>query len=645
MTAIAGLIHFDEKPVEPVVLERMQNVLRPYGRDAQHVWHGGGAVLLRTLRRITPEDAFDCQPLKSQDGRLILVADARIDNREELVEALNIPSRQARLMADSVFILEAYERWGQDCLKHLLGDFAFAVWEHSVKRLFLARDPLGHRPLYWYKNRRFFAFATLPKGLLALPEVPRALCEARVADYLALLPMKGPESFYIDIFRVEPGHLLVLEDDRVHARRYHRFDPEHRIILKNDDAYVEAARELLDKAVACRLRSAGEVASHLSSGLDSSTVTATAARLLQKQGKKLLAFTAVPREGFDGPVPRGRHADEGPAAAALAARFPNIEHILFRSGNRTPLDGLREKVEIMDRAPLNPCNNVWVDGIEAEAAQRGARILLTGQRGNWTISYNGWPRLAYLLRRGRWIEWLTEARALIRNTDMRPQGVLIESVGRLVPVPIWHAFRGRRGQRRLKPHDYSAIHPDLIRRTNLLERAHQAGLDLSSRRPSVDGWRMRTEGIYRIDPGDFFAPSVACNGIEIRDPTIDLRLVTFCLAIPEDQYLKNGQPRRLLHRMMQDVLPPEILSQKTRGLQAADWYEGTFAARDEINKWLDRLDISANAPHFLDLKRMRKIMENWPESGWEQNSVFQTYRFLLLRGLAVGAFIHYVEGA
>ena len=643
MTAIAGMINFNRQPIDPASFERVQNLLVPYGRDAQHLWHGNGAGLLRTLCRITPEDAFDRQPLKSRDGNFILVADGRIDNRDELADALDIPSRQAGLMPDSAFILSAFERWGQACLEHLLGDFAFAVWNQRDRRLFLARDPLGYRPLYWFKNQHFFAFATLCKGLFALPEVPRTLCEERMADYLALLPMKGPESFYKDLFRIEPGHFMVLEDSHVRTERYHSFDPDYRIILKNDDEYVEAAHELLDKAVACRLRSAGGVASQLSSGLDSSTVTATAARLLGAQNKRLMAFTAVPREGFDGPVPKGRHADEGPIAATLAARFPNIDHVLFRSGNRNPMNGLRQTIELFDRAPLGPCNHAFFNGIQSEAAKLGARVMLSGQMGNMTISYDGRPRLASLLRRGKWVQCLSEACSLVNKTDMRPQGALLQTLGHFIPIPLWRAFNAWRGRGWKSLHDYTAIHPDLIRRTNLKHRTQQAGWDLSYR-PWADGWQMRTAVMYRMDPGDISPACVGGSGMEVRDPTSDLRLVKFCLAIPEDQYLKNGQPRRLLHRMMQNILPSEFFTTKTKGLQAADWYEDAFKAKDDMKEWLTGLEASSESPRYLDLKQMRNSVENWPETGWDEPSVIQEYRLKLMRGLAVGAFIQYVEG-
>lgn len=150
--------------------------------------------------------------------------------------------------------------------------------------------------------------------------------------------------------------------------------------------------------------------------------------------------------------------------------------------------------------------------------------------------------------------------------------------------------------------------------------------------------------MYRMDPGDISPACVGGSGMEVRDPTSDLRLVKFCLAIPEDQYLKNGQPRRLLHRMMQNILPSEFFTTKTKGLQAADWYEDAFKAKDDMKEWLTGLEASSESPRYLDLKQMRNSVENWPETGWDEPSVIQEYRLKLMRGLAVGAFIQYVEG-
>ncbi|MCC7278928.1 MAG: hypothetical protein IT487_11525 [Chromatiaceae bacterium] len=319
MTAIAGLIHTDQAPIDPAVLQRMRNLLQPYGRDAQHLHREPGAGFLRTLLRTTPEDSLDRQPLVHAESQTLILFDGRLDNRDELAQALGIPSDQLRLMADSALALHACLRWETDAVDRLLGDFALACWQPRQSRLWLARDPLGTRPLYWHQTPRHFAFASLPKALFAIPGVEKAICEERLHDYLCLLPMIGPESFYKDIYRVEPGQILVLDGERVETRRYHRWDAETELKLPSDAAYLEAFSAELERAVACRLRSSGPIASHLSSGFDSSTVTALAAQQLAARSQRLIAYTAVPREGFAGPVPRNRHGDEGPGAKALAA--------------------------------------------------------------------------------------------------------------------------------------------------------------------------------------------------------------------------------------------------------------------------------------------------------------------------------------
>lgn len=587
MSAIAGIIRTDGRPVDPAALERMQTVLTPYGRDAQHHWRHGAAALVRTLLRTTPEDSLDRQPLFHTASGTALVFDGRLDNRDELAQALALGAAEAALMADSDLALRACLRWDTQAVDHLLGDFALACWQGPRRRLWLARDPLGVRPLFWHQQPGFLVFATMPKALFAIPGIPRALCEERLHDYLCLLPMVGPESFFKDIYRVEPGQILVLEGERVSTHRYHRFDPDREFHLPSDDDYLEAFREHLDRAVACRLRSSGPIASHLSSGFDSSTVTAVAARQLAERGERLLAYTAVPREGFDGPVPKGRHADEGPGARALAARFANIEHILIRPDGTSPIDHLQEDTETLDRGPLNPCNRVWSNTIQTDAARRGVKVLLTGAMGNMTISYTGEPYLAGLFGRGQWATWWREARALKRrHPERRWRGLLAQSLVPYLPPALWVALENYRG-RTWKLTDYAAIHPDFMARMQSLERSKKLDWDLSYR-PWANGRRMRIAVINRLDNGEY---SAAANvaGLEMRDPTSDLRLIEFCLAMPDAQYLRDGQSRWLLHRLMGEVLPPEILHARTKGLQAADWFEAASRALPRIREDLAHL--------------------------------------------------------
>src|SRR5215472_4445152 len=204
MTAVAGLWHFDG-PDAADGCARMLAAQKLYGPDDGAQWSEGGLALGLRLMRMLPEDAFDDQPLIGGTGRFVLVADVRLDNRGELTEALGIPLSQARNLCDAAILLAAFERWDEACLDRLVGDYAFTLWDGARRQLLLVRDPLGQRPLHYHRGNKFFAFASMPKGLHALPDVPYAPDEARVAEFLTLIPETGTQSYFLGIERVEPG--------------------------------------------------------------------------------------------------------------------------------------------------------------------------------------------------------------------------------------------------------------------------------------------------------------------------------------------------------------------------------------------------------------------------------------------------------
>jgi len=642
MSAIAGLIHLDNSRLDRDTLHRMQSLLAPYGRDAQHSWHQGCAGLTRTLLRITPEDSLDQQPLWHPGQQMAMVFDGRLDNRDQLVAQLEIEPGRAVHMADSELAFHACARWDSEAPAHLLGDYALACWQPCRQRLWLARDALGIRPLFWYRRDDLFAFATLPKALFALPGLTKALCEESLHDYLCLMPMTGPQSLYRDIFRVEPGQVVEIDKGRLETHYHFRFDPDREIRLPSDEAYVEALREQLERATARRLRSRGPIASHLSSGLDSSTVTAVAAGLLERQGDSLLAYTAAPRQGFNGPVPPQRHADETVGARALAGRFANIEHvILHREEASTPLDDLHEVIEQLDRAPLNACNMVWEKAIREDAARRGVKVLLNGNLGNMSISHDGMPYLPWLLAHGRWLTLARIYRQLkARNPNLHWRRMLRPCLMPLVPNALWRA-RERSRNRIASVFDYSSINPAWSRQVNSEKRARMMGFDLSHQ-PSWQGRQQRITTLYRIDAGEYYA-STNLHGMEDRDPTADRELMAFCLAIPESQYLGDGRTKWLIRRAMQGILPSEILDTRTRGLQAPDWHENSEKLLAQMRRELEKLKAHESAGRYLDLESLEKTLSEWPTEGWDDPQVEARFRLRLLRGMSVGGFIRYTE--
>ncbi len=609
----------------------MLRALEPHGADRTAFIAEGSVALGSHLLRTLPEDEADRQPLRLKSHKGWLIGDVRIDNRESLATELGLDPQEARRLADSSFLLEAWERWGDAAVDHLVGAFTFAVWQPEEKRLYLVRDHAGERPLYYTKNDDFFAFASMPKGLLALPGLPAALDEDALADFLAILPLANGKSLFGNLRAVPHGHCLTVTPDGARLRQYWHPSDVRPLRLKNDAEYLEAFRECFDKAVRCRLRTTGSIGSELSGGLDSSSVTATAAGLLASSGRGLTSFTHVPRRGYATPTIAGRFGDEGPFAADVAALYPNVRHVLVPNGQVGIMLSVSRHVELDDQPVFNPTNAVWTDSILDEARSRGITAMLTGRAGNGTISYDGYLSLADMFRGGHWLNLATTVQALRRNgfTTLRKVG----GVTVLPLLPLWL-------QKKLAPRigefdlEYCAVNPDLAKRIDLVERARSAF--------NLAAFDVRSDLIGLFVGSDFGNDNAGFRAgwkLEMRDPTADKRVFEFIHSIPIDQFVRDGWMRSLIRRAMQGRLPESTLRRHDRGLQAADWHESMSDSLDSIRAELRLLERSPLSCRLLDLPRMKKLTDTWPTEGFHTPTVQYSYHYALSRGIGLGAFV------
>jgi asparagine synthase (glutamine-hydrolysing) len=636
MSALAGRWNFDGNPEAAASCRRMLAAQEIYGPHDVAQWDDGGIALGRRLFRLLPEDAFDRQPLAGGGGRYRLVADLRLDNRDELARDIRLDPLAAKGMSDAAILLAAWERWQEAVLERLFGDYAFALWDGRDRRLILARDPMGAKPLHYHLGSGFLAFASMPKGLHALDDVPYGPDEIRVAEHLALLLEFGPRSFFKDVNKVETGHLVIVTASGVTARRH--WEPRRDILkLASTNDYVEALRHHLDRAVEAQLRGAGgQVAAHLSAGLDSSAVATTAARLMAPSGGKVVAFTSVPREGYMGP--EGGLWDEGPLAAATAALYPNMEHVLVPSRDHEFMEQFDRRFFFYDLPVGNACNMQWIDAINAQARGRGLSVLLTGGSGNLTLSYKGRELLPELAAQWRFFELVREGHALVSIGRMRWRGVLIHSFGPWMPVPLWNALHRLVGKQPIEFDSYSALSQKQRRALDIDERARATGFDLSYR-PPKNGFESRLWCIRGTDIGNYNKGALGGSGVDMRDPTADRRLVEFCLSVPMNEYLADGQARALGVRALADRLPKTVLAEPRRGLQAVGWHEALSSSRDQLRDEIARLDNVPAAAETLDLLRLRNLVDDWPTDGWHKQQTTRNYRMALMMGLVNGHFL------
>ncbi|MFL6843698.1 MAG: asparagine synthetase B family protein [Allosphingosinicella sp.] len=639
MTALAGFWSFGGRH-EP--LARCRQILEAqgrYGREPAIIASDGDLAMGKRPWHVLPEDRFEDAPISGGGGRWTLAADIRLDNRDELGATLGLPAERLGALSDAAVAMQAIERWGEAAVGRLEGDFALALWDRERERLLLARDYLGQRPLHYHRGSGLLAFASMPSGLFALPEVPCGADESAILDFLALMPPGENRSYFRGVERVPPATACVFTREGMTSSRHWSFaSPPLR--LKRREDYVDAVRESLDRAVRARLRGGdGRVATHLSGGLDSGAVASTAARLLAGGGGEVTAFTAVPEDSSL--ELHGRFADESAHAAAVASLYPNMEHVLVRTAGRSPIASLDRNFALYQAPVLNLCNYIWGEAIADAARERGHRVLLTGQVGNFTLSHHGFDLLPRLLAGGRLIRLAREARAL-RRGGTRIRSLAANTLWPFMPPSLWRLANRVRGRRvGAGVGETSLIRPSLARAVagRLAERLAGAS---EGHDPGV---AIRLAALAGTEFGNFQKGALAGWGLDVRDPTGDRRLAELCLSIPGEFYLADGLPRALARQVLADRLPPLVVNETRKGFQGADWHAGLRSDWVAVRREVARIVAVPGSARLLDTARMRALVEAPTVRDWDSNEAQAHYRLALLRGISAGHFLCCAEVA
>ncbi len=246
MTALAGIWRFGEGADLAGDCRRMLDAQLSYARRGPSVRVIGAAALGCALYDLLPEDQFDAQPYVGQADGYVLIADARIDNRDELLGQLG--HRAGAEISDSELLYRAYAQWGDLLFEKIIGDFAIAVWNPNEQSLTLARDPSGQRPLHYHAGGGFVALSSMPEGLHALHEIERAVEPRQLALFISDTPLLGRDSYFKGVARVRPGHVVKINRGKVTSRSFWEM-PDRELRFRKQSDYVEALREQLERAV------------------------------------------------------------------------------------------------------------------------------------------------------------------------------------------------------------------------------------------------------------------------------------------------------------------------------------------------------------------------------------------------------------
>ena len=623
MSGIFGFWNLNGMPADPSILADMSACLAHRGPDGSSSWYEGAVAIGHRMFRVTPESVWEDQPVVSgANDDCVLTADLRLDNRGELIGRFSVGCNSSQL-SDADLLSAVYGERGSAAPADLLGAFAFAVWDERQQRLICARDHFGEKPLYyvWLPNR-VFAFASEIKALWCLGGIPEELNEQEIARHLLIpVPDDPGATYYRAVRRVLPGHVLEVGVDGIRETPYWEFGCTPSPSFSSEADCIDAVRDAFSEAVRCRLRSRGPVASMLSGGIDSSSITCVAAGLLETAGdpNSLRTFSAV--------YPEIPASDERPYIDAVIAKA-RTEPSFFRADMVNPLADIAAMNWHGDGA--NRAGNLYVNwNLYNQAAASGARVILDGFDGDSTISHgDGW--LLELAQAGRWWRLAREVRAKAKVHGQAWPPAFYAWVRRYRIDPAIRRVERRRPQRhsvmtpgatprwarglssdftRLISHYVTEQPP--IRRT---EREHHHRLMTRPLLLQTLGW---LEGIG------------AGAGVEARFPFFDVRLAELCLSVPPQLKLRRGWSRYVIRAAMSGIVPASVQWRRKKS-DLSPAFDHLLRARAIQSAGTALIEANRSVGEFLDEEYCARMQHRLAAGVASSEETFLFWRLLSL---------------
>jgi len=540
MSAIAGILYFHEAPLDPGLIDKLTGAMKRRGPDEQTRWVQTSLALGHCMLRTTPESLEERQPLASQDKKLVMVWDGRLDNREELRQELIAAGEALRDNSDAELAIQAYAAWGEDCPRRLLGDFAFAVWDARRRRLFCALDHMGARPFYYALNQQFFAFASEEEALLELPGLSRQPNEAMILHMLVPdYQSADNQRFWLkDVWGLQPGqYMSVAVDGTSRTETYWRLEPGDESVFASDQACEEAFLDVFGEAVRCRMRATGDIAAMMSGGMDSASIAAMVKRLLPDMpGKAFHTYSAI----SDHP----ESCVESQCIQSLTQDLGGNAHFV----SVPSFTGMADVDDLLETAWArpHPCDNsIVLPAMMCQAASRhGHRVMLHGASGDLTMHVPD-RYTAYLLRDGQWRTAWNECRGASRNnTYLRGSspGLLLLRNAWTAWMPAAIKFLVRR-LRRGNPLAGSMANPGFAEKLHLTDRLRKQ--EAQAKRPFSANHQQEHAQLFNAAWGPVLGLSgyervAGSYGVELRDPWADKRVAEFFLRLPLKYKVRDG---------------------------------------------------------------------------------------------------------
>ncbi len=565
-----GLLHLDGRPVTPENSRRLLGELWNQPAEISGGNLDGSVLMLYRGQRITPEDDFETQPLRI--GPYMMTWDGRLDNREEIANRVGLRNPQNR--SDPEIVLFAYEMYGESVFASLVGEFALSVWSSKTKSLHFARSVCGARPLYYVIDRNTLTWSSDFAHLVRVTEVDLTVNDDYVVEYMVSLPATNITPLS-KVAVVPPNRVVQFSRGRL-TQTEELWNPSRVPFLgyRTDGEYEDHLREVLKEAVRVRLRSKRPVFAELSGGLDSSTITLVADRVLRSQNRSPedLQTTSCVYE-------RSTTCDESPFIRAIEEKRGIDSHLVHEEDLRATL-GLADSEFLGLPNPLH-CFPGRYPSIAKSMAPFGARVLLTGGGGDhlfWSEA-NGTPIVADHIHNGNVLRAHSECRTWSHAASGSYYELLLK---RALPLALDSRFPAKSWNNRQEPPGW--LHPKLQRRL-LSSTPSFTGYASWRSTPSKRAQVFFVDLMYRYLGSGFLQEY---SDLYVSHPYSHRPLVEFCLGTPISQFLRNGETRSLMRRAFRDLLPRKTVGRTSKGLLDESFtrtLQKEWSSVSEVDRW------------------------------------------------------------
>jgi asparagine synthase (glutamine-hydrolysing) len=570
MCGICGKVYFDsQRTVTRAELERMSQTLEHRGPDGEGIWTDGHVGLAHRRLAIIDLRAVAGQPMSNEDGSIWLTFNGEIYNFQGLRAELTARGHVFRTTSDTEVIVHAYEEYGRECLNRFRGMFAFALWDTRTRTLFLARDRVGKKPLYYFRGHDRFVFGSEIKALLADPAVPREPDPVALDHFLALQYIPAPFTAFRGIRKLPAAHWLELHDGHLEIGRYWklRYTPKRTISMQ--DAIAELQWHLAE-AVRLRLVSDVPLGAFLSGGIDSSAVVAYMAHALDRPVRTF--SVGFVEDAFD----------ERPFARMVAERYETAHTELVVDA---PVVDILPRLVWHYDEPLGDASAVPSYAIAALTRQH-VTVVLNGDGGD--ENFAGYDRYITdrLLRRGDIVPlsvWRASA-ALLKHLPVRWRQR--QPLQKLVKITVIMAQTAARRYARLgghfTPEERQSLYTDAFRVTVAGTDA-EGVFEESFAQSDAEDW---TDTALNADVNLYLADDLLvkmdratmAHSLEARSPLLDHILMEYVATLPRSFKLSGFEKKRLLKATLRGLLPDAILDRPKMGFCApiAGWFRGAL---------------------------------------------------------------------